>query len=295
MAELPAGFDAHLRSGLTTLCRAWEVIRKDGQVLGFTDHDLLLSFKGLTFAPNSGMSASTLAQATGLSVDNAEAVGALSDASITEADIAAGRYDGAEVICWMVNWQNPDERWLQFRGHIGEVRSGGGAFTAELRGLTDQLNRPQGRVFQKPCTAVLGDGACKFNTSATGFFFETQVHSVSEGRAFTWPELAGFAPDWFARGRLDVTSGAAAGLWSAIKTDTVTNGTRLVELWEPLRAEVQPGDTVRLTAGCDKRWTTCRDKFANLLNFQGFPDLPGEDWMLAVPKKAGVNSGGSRR
>jgi len=94
MAELPTGFDAHLRSGLTTLCRAWEVIRKDGQVLGFTDHDLPLSFKGLTFAPNSGMSASTLAQATGLSVDNAEAVGALSDASITEADIAAGRYDG---------------------------------------------------------------------------------------------------------------------------------------------------------------------------------------------------------
>ena len=70
---------------------------------------------------------------------------------------------------------------------------------------------------------------------------------------------------------------------------------RLVELWEPLRAPIEPGDQVRLIAGCDKRFDTCRLKFNNLMNFQGFPDIPGEDWVMAVPKSTGANTGGSRR
>jgi uncharacterized phage protein (TIGR02218 family) len=50
---------------------------------------------------------------------------------------------------------------------------------------------------------------------------------------------------------------------------------------------------VRLEAGCDKRAETCRLKFANFLNFRGFPHLPGEDWLTAVPKAEGANDGGS--
>ena len=73
-------------------------------------------------------------QSTGLSVDNTEALGALSDAAIREADIEAGRYDGAEVRAWLVNWADVSARQLQFRGSIGELRRAGGAFEAELRG-----------------------------------------------------------------------------------------------------------------------------------------------------------------
>ena len=295
VAALPANLDAHLKSGLTTLCRCWSITRSDGVQMGFTDHDLQLSFKGLQFRADTGLSSSALAQGTGLSVDNAEAVGVLSDAAITEADIEAGRFDGAQVSCWLVNWQDVSARWLQFEGTIGEMRRAGGAFTAELRGLTDALNRPIGRVYQKPCTAVLGDAQCGFDTNTPGFFFETNVQAVEDGRRFTWDALIGFDAGWFTRGRLDVVSGAAQGLWSMIKEDRNNDGAREIDLWEPIRAAIVPGDTVRLTAGCDKRFATCRDKFTNLLNFQGFPDLPGEDWMTAVPKKAGRNTGGSRR
>ena len=34
---------------------------------------------------------------------------------------------------------------------------------------------------------------------------------------------------------------------------------------------------VTLTAGCDKSFAACRDKFANPDNFRGFPHLPGND------------------
>ncbi len=152
MSGLHEGLKAHLETGVTTTCRCWAVTRSDGVTLGFTDHDCGLAFEGIAFKADTGLSALALQQSTGLSVDNTEALGALSDAAIREADIEAGRYDGAEVRAWLVNWADVDQRQLQFRGSIGELRRAGGAFEAELRGLTDVLNRPVGRVYQKPCT-----------------------------------------------------------------------------------------------------------------------------------------------
>ena len=46
---------------------------------------------------------------------------------------------------------------------------------------------------------------------------------------------------------------------------------------------------------CDKRWATCVASFANGANFQGFPDLPGDDFLTAAPVEGGRNDGGSRR
>lgn len=48
-------------------------------------------------------------------------------------------------------------------------------------------------------------------------------------------------------------------------------------------------------AACDKRWSTCRTTFANGANFQGFPDVPGDDFLTAAPVEGGRNDGGSRR
>ncbi|WP_313005040.1 DUF2163 domain-containing protein [Brevundimonas sp.] len=46
---------------------------------------------------------------------------------------------------------------------------------------------------------------------------------------------------------------------------------------------------------CDKRWATCTGMFGNGVNFQGFPDIPGDDFLTARPAGSGRNDGGSRR
>ncbi len=285
----------HLATGLTTVCRAWAIARTDGMAFGFTDHDRDLSFDGITFRADTGLSAAALTQSTGLSVDNTEALGALSDAAVREDDIEAGRFDDAEVRSWLVNWVDPDQRLLQFRGTIGEIRRDGVAFHAELRGLTAALNRPSGRVYQKPCTAVLGDAQCRFDTSREAFSASVDVVDVKDGRVFTWSDFPAFEPGWFTRGRFEVVGGAAAGLTGVVKRDSFDADDRIIELWSPIRSAIAAGDPVRITAGCDKRFSTCLAKFDNLLNFQGFPDIPGDDWTMAVPKSGGANGGGSRR
>lgn len=295
MAEFNADLAAHLEGGLTTVCHAWAITRKDGEVFAFTDHDLPLQFAGYAFRADTGLSAMALAQSTGLSVDNTEALGALSDASLREDEIEQGRFDGAEVRAWLVNWADPAQHWLNFRGHLGELTRAGGGFRAELRGLTEALNRPLGRVYQKPCTAVLGDGTCRFNVDQESYAHTLQVQTAKDGRRFVWRDFLAFDADWFTRGRFEVLDGPARGLWGTIKSDRIEGRDRVIELWEPVRGTIGEGTQIRLVAGCDKRPETCRLKFNNFANFQGFPDLPGEDWVVSVPSSSKVNSGGSLR
>lgn len=295
MADFNEELAAHLGGGLTTVCHAWAITRKDGAVFSFTDHDLPLSFAGYEFRADTGLSALALAQSTGLSVDNTEALGALSDASLREDEIEQGRFDGAEVRAWLVNWADTAQHWLNFRGHLGELTRAGGGFRAELRGLTEGLNRPLGRVYQKPCSAVLGDSTCRFNLAQENYAQALPVQVVEGARRFVWQDFLAYDTDWFTRGRLEVLDGPAAGLWGSIKSDRVVDGARVIELWEPIRGLVAVGAQVRLVAGCDKRVETCRLKFNNFENFQGFPDLPGEDWVVSVPSSGNTNSGGSLR
>jgi len=295
MSAIDPGLQAHLDGGTTTLCRCWRVTRKDGVRHGFTDHDMDLGFDGTTFRANTGLTAEALAQTTGLSVDNSEAMGALSDAAITEADIVAGRYDGAAVEAWLVNWQAPEQRSLRFRGSLGEIESGGGAFRAELRGLAEALNRPRNRVYQALCDAAFGDAACGIDTSDPAYRVEAVVAAVIGPEAFDLSGLGPYPPGWFERGRCDVLDGAAAGLTARIKGDLrAVGGAARITLWEALRAPLSVGDRVRLIAGCDKRLSTCRDRFGNVANFRGFPHVPGDDWIIAVPKSGGRHDGGRR-
>ncbi len=285
--------DAHLQTGTTTLCRCWQVTRRDGWQLAFTDHDGPVSFDAITFRAREGMSASAFEQTTGLAVNNSEASGVLTDDGIAEADIAAGRFDAAEVTAWLVNWAAPDDHFLLFRGQLGEISREGAAFRAELRGLTERLNQPLGSIYQKPCAAQLGDARCGFDLTQPGFAAERAVDAVDDARLFWLSGLDGFEDRWFEKGRLIVLTGAAAGALGAIKNDRAEGAARRVELWTALAPGVAVGDMVRVEAGCDKRAETCRLKFSNLANFRGFPHIPGEDWVTAFPAGSDSNDGGS--
>ena len=284
---------AHLASGLTTIARCWSLERSDGLVQGFTDHDLDLSFDGVVFRAASGLTAKALMQTTGLAVDNSEAFGALQSDMISEADISAGRYDNAVVVGWLVNWADVSERCVQFRGNLGEITRAGGAFTAEMRGLTEALNQPQGRVFQKPCSAILGDASCKIDLNNAAYSVSAVVTDMFSNKQIILPELAQFVGGSFNQGVMQVETGAAQGLKALIKQDSTAPGVRVVVLWQGLNAELEAGDQVKLIVGCDKRGLTCRAKFNNFINFRGFPHIPGQDWLMSYPVKSGSNTGGA--
>ncbi|WP_103333625.1 DUF2163 domain-containing protein [Pseudotabrizicola formosa] len=282
---MQAALDEHLKSGVTTVCRTWLLRRKDGETYGFTDHDCDLTFDGVIFSAKTGMTAGAIEKSNGMAVDNTEVTGALSDASISEEDILAGRYDGADVTTFLVNWTDVTQRTILFRGTFGEMSRSNGEFRVELRGLTEKLNVPHGRVYHSECSAVLGDRRCRIDLNAAVYSCESTVAAVIDGRVLHVP-AADFAEGWFVDGQVLIQSGAGRGQSGRIRSDRLQDGGRVIELWRTLAVPPAPQDQIRLIAGCDRRATTCREKFGNFLNFRGFPHIPGEDWLRSSPDRA---------
>ena len=175
MKALSPDLAAHLASGTTTLAWCWKIIRADGAIMGFTDHDRALVFAGTTFEPDSGFAAAEIRVGSDLSVDAQDAEGALSSDRITETDILDGRWDNALVELWRVNWQDADQRVLMRRGAIGELRRGMSSFVAEIRSLSHLLGQTAGRVFQGSCDAELGDGRCRVDLDVPAYAGQGQV------------------------------------------------------------------------------------------------------------------------
>lgn len=107
---------------------------------------------------------------------------------------------------------------------------------------------------------------------------------VRSERAVVVSGLAGFADGWFRQGLAAFTSGAAAGQKVEIKAHAKAGIDDLIEMWAPVRWPLEPGQTLVVTAGCDKLLATCRDRFANAINFQGFPFMPGNDFVTRVAR-----------
>ncbi len=227
-ALLPA-LTAHIDTGATTLCRCWRVTRRDGTVLGFTEHDAELTVDGMRFFAASGFSASEAETALGLAAPNGEVAGAFSSDAISDIDLERGRYDGARVDVLLVNWADPSQFMLEHIREIGEVTRTDNSFRAELRGLAARLDQPTGRVYGRRCDARLGDARCRVSLAAfraTGSIVSADTLQASVSG------VSGFANGWFGFGVLTFTSGALTG--------------RAVDI-----AGHQAGDPARLTFWCN--------------------------------------------
>ena len=281
MRTLPQGLAAHLAGEVTTLCHCWKLARRDGAVSGFTDHDRDLAFGGVVFAARTGLEAAEASRELGFAVGGGEVAGALVSAGLTEDDIASGRFDDASLETWLVNWANVEERILLDAGSIGEIRREDGAFVAEVRGLMHRLDEERGRVFRATCSADLGDARCRVGLAA---HTDAGIVTRTDGSLGLSASGIGFADGWCTGGRLTFTSGANAGLAVEVKTHRRLGGGAEFDLWQRMPRTIAVGDAFSVTAGCDKRHATCRKKFGNVVNFRGFPHMPGTDFVIRMPQ-----------
>jgi uncharacterized phage protein (TIGR02218 family) len=271
MRTLSVALAAHLAGETTTLARLWKVTRTDATVFGFTDHDQDLAVGGVTYQAATGYTASAVRATLGLAVDNLEVQGVLDSASLTVDDIRAGVWDYAAVEVLLVNWADVSMGTATLaKGKLGRIRDGRASFVAELRGLSQHLQQPIGRLYMPACDADLGDARCGVTLAA--FTVTGAVTTVISKRTF-YDSSRMEADGYFDAGLLTWTTGNNAGLSMEVKEYLVSVGS--VGLQLPMPFTVQVGDEYSMSAGCNKAQATCIGTFGNGVNFQGFPHLPG--------------------
>ena len=280
MRSLSISLAQHLAQGATTLCHCWKALRRDGVIMGFTDHDRDVVLNGLNYAAHSGLEATEAESSLGFAVSAGEVSGALIADVLNENDLASGIYDGATIETWRVNWADTSQSLLLDIGVIGEVRRTEHAFAAEIRGLGHVLDQERGRIYQNACSADLGDARCGVALTAPAFLAPGQVVST-DGHVSMNVTIGIYSSGWFVNGRLTFTSGANIGVSAQVKEFRGDGAGGLLSLWTPLVKPIAPLDLFTVTAGCNKRFDTCQTKFGNTVNFRGFPHMPGNDHVIA--------------
>lgn len=244
----------------------------------------------MTYAAASGLTPGEVETQIGMAVSTGEVSGALTGASLTEADILAGHFDDAEVTSFLVNWAQPEQRIVTDSASIGEIRRTDGAFLAELRGPMHRYDQEQGRHYTTTCSADLGDVRCGVNVAA---HTANAVIAAVQGRlTLDVDGLSAVPPGRFSNGRISFAAGPNAGLVRMIRQHA---GDGQLLLWEPFPHLPEEGDAATLIAGCDKRFATCQAVFANAANFRGFPDIPTPDFILTYARPGEGGHDGGRR
>lgn len=193
----------------------WLAARKDGQVFAFTDLDADIEFQGQLYKAASGFTPSSVATASDLAVDNLDVVGVLNSETITDADLLAGLWDYAEISIRVVNYKDLSQGayWIR-KGRIGEVKTGRSQFTAELRGLTQNLQQSVAKVYATSCGAKLFDSKCRVDRASRTY--SGTVTGVASNRAFS-TDLTSLAAGLCNNGIVSWLSGANAGRKMEVK------------------------------------------------------------------------------
>jgi hypothetical protein len=196
MKTASAGMIAHLESEAQTRATLWRIVRRDAAVYTFTDHNRDIVYGGETYAAALGYRRAAITSGADLAVDETELEGLLDSASISEAELRAGVWDGAEVRIFEVNWADLTQGELKLRrGTLGEVViRDDGSFKSELRGLAQPLQQTVGAYYQAECRADLGDARCKIplrpalrqdsTAYALGAFVRVVTASVPSGTTY---------------------------------------------------------------------------------------------------------------
>lgn len=270
------------------LCQVWLLRRRDGVEFAFTSHDEPVRFMGRWFSPCASLNPSAVEAASDMAaVGNMELSGIIDAEGITEFDLYAGKFDDCRVDVWEVPWFGAFPHPIRLAsGTMGSVSHGRDGFKGEVLGPGAKMQQQSvTQVVTAACRFTFGDARC---TKDLGPLTETAVvaavSAAAPFRTFRADALIGSGPEgYFSRGVVTWTSGPNEGVRSEVKEYDPATGT--VVLWTLLPSPATAGDAFTISPGC----TLAKDGdmgcvyWANLINFGGFPDVPGDDATAETP------------
>lgn len=273
---ISAAMLALLASGSAQLAVCLLLTRTDGLVLGLTGWNAAFTFSGVAYEPNSAIAATSARQNADTSADEAETDGILLSGAITESDVRAGLWDNANFQLFLISPSNLSAGSIIVEaGRVGVETLNDGTWKFQLLSWKNLLKQNVQIATSQTCRVkVLGDWQCKLDM--TGRSHTVQASALSaDGLTITTndTQAAGYYVYGIALGQ--------SGQNLNIQRQIASNSAGSIVLREPFPFSINDGDSLILTQGCDRNFSTC-EALGNVINFHGEPFIPGNDNALQI-------------
>lgn len=257
----------------------WRLERSDGVTLGFAAHDRDIWRGGLLYRAAPGIRPSAIELHGNPQAETMDVEGVLSSDTISDDDLAAGRWDRAHMAIGIADWQDasrgPD--WL-IEAEFGEIVRREGAFQVELLSGKRSLDNALCPRTSPSCRAEFGDHDCGVSRARFRRIMAVTDIDAHDG-AIGFSGVTIQNAQRFVEGQIRWHSGENRGLAQRILR---VEGAYVCPV-DPPYFPVRLGDIAEITQGCDKTLSTCRTRYNNVVNFRGEPHLPGNDLLTRFP------------
>ena len=254
----------------------------DGSTLAVTDHDNPIGFDlgdgEVEYTPRTGILPSDISLSTGFDPDDFEVTGPITETGLTtRTAILGGRFDGAVARLFQVNHSAPSQGAIKLlKGEVVMAEAVDSTFKLTVNSQIARFAQQVGRIITGYCDADFGDARCGYTVVPLA----ATVTAVTDDRTFTVSFTGTYADNYFNRGTVTFTSGDLNGCRPVEVFDWSAAGA--VALWTSLPESPSIGDTLQLRQGCGKTRAACL-VYDNVVNFRGFPDVPGTDQIMKFP------------
>jgi uncharacterized phage protein (TIGR02218 family) len=261
-----------------------------------------------TFLPFQAPAASAITNDVSLAVSNTKYNSFFNIDGVKTSDIKAGRFENAEVYFYICNPSDATTVWFVQSGYIGGfAEQGGDTFSMDFRSIAQLLQQNVGKTVTENCPYKLGDLRCTV-TPLTATAIIQEVDFTGLRRFFRIAQdnyvalTFGFSDIW-RNGLVEVTNTDSPNYnvqIEVVRSDYLGAGVGAgnnfqITCLRSFPFDLQEGDTVRLLEGCGNTVTACQAR-GNILNFGGFPFLPGNDTLMAssIPDRSSAQPGGKK-
>lgn len=292
-----SSFDLAFPPCVTTWTQCVKIQRRDGVTFRFTSLDQDIDFRGETYVTCGSLDPSaTQVTAQVGEVGSSELAGLITTTGVSEQELYGGLFDDAFVEIWLVPYEGEDSGANAPRrlaaGWAGKVSHSTRGYKMEVLGPGSRLEqRPIVQVYSPQCRWVFGDSRCTIDIESLAIV-GTVTSGINRGSVLAdlgdpassgtgAPESSGSLPAQFANGRVRWLTGVNAGQVTEVKSVDFETGQ--IILWALTCFVPEAGDTFDLLPGCAQDFETCKTVYDNVLNFGGFPYVPGRDAIMESP------------
>lgn len=282
MKTASAAFKSRLADEGTFLCRLWFIKLVNGTEFYFTDRPTDVDYNGKTWVSNPGITISAIRNSVEGGFQNAEVNLALNDAQISELSVRRGAIDKASFFIDALHYRNPAAGVMPlFAGQFNDITlSDRGHCTVAVTGTNNRGEVFVGEYYSQRCRNIFGDSRCRMDLEALKGAFTVNV-PTADFYNFTHDRTD--AVDHWRFGTVKWLTGDNAGTLSEVRKNSAGE----VFLASPVNWPIKPGDTGELRPGCSNYRTECRERWNNVLNYRGEPDVPNIGGSAEGPPNAG--------
>ncbi len=191
---------------------------------------------------------------------------------------AAGGMDGADVTLERVYMNDAgvvQGSLMWFSGIVADVFPSRMGCKLTLKSPLAQLAQQLPRnLYQSTCLNDLFDSNCNASRAANTVTGTVTAVGTGYNPTVTCTMASSLAAKFAELGNFKFTSGANAGLSRTVQGQPGAGTSVVFQFARPMPFTIAVGNTISVTAGCDKVFATCGSKFSNTLRFRGQPWIP---------------------